>query len=73
MMETFKMIVYPFGLAIFAVGVVMVFAMVVFGREPADWANWQNQTVSTLGTIVGFGASIAGLWLAIRTKWQAQS
>jgi hypothetical protein len=71
-METFKMIVYPFGFAIFAVGVVMVIAIIMFGREPADWADWQNQTVSTLGTIAGFGAIVTGLWLAIRTKWQAQ-
>jgi hypothetical protein len=67
-MGTFKMIVYPFGLAIANLMIVVLFGMAVFGVQSADWADWQNELVGTVGTIVGFGGAVFGLWLAIRSE-----
>jgi hypothetical protein len=67
-MGTFKMIVYPFGLAIASLMVVVLFGITAFGPHSADWAQWQNELVGTVGTIVGLVGAVFGLWLAIRSE-----
>jgi hypothetical protein len=67
-MGTFKMIVYPFGLAIASLIIVVLFGMAVFGVQSGDWAEWQNELVGTVGTIVGFAGAVFGLWLAFRSE-----
>ena len=68
---TFRMIAYPFGLGIASLCVVMFLGMALFGLEPAEWAEWQNELVGTIGTIVGFAGVVTGVWLAIRAERQA--
>ena len=70
-MGTFKMIVYPFGLATTALCFVMFLGMALFGLQPNDWPEWQNELVGTIGTIAGFTGAAAGLWLAIRSERRA--
>jgi hypothetical protein len=36
--------------------------------QSANWAEWQNELVGTVGMIVGFGGAVFGLWLAIRSE-----
>jgi hypothetical protein len=67
-MGSFKMIVYPFGLAIAGLVIVVLFGIVAFGVQSANWAEWQNELVGTVGMIVGFGGAVFGLWLAIRSE-----
>jgi hypothetical protein len=70
-MGTFKMIVYPFGLSIAGLMITVLFGMALLGVQSADWADWQNELVGTVGTIVGFGGAVFGLWLAIRSEQRA--
>jgi hypothetical protein len=67
-MGTFKMILYPFGMAILAMVVVTLFGMAVFGPHSTDWMDWQNELVGTMGTVIAFGSAMFGLWLAIRSE-----
>jgi hypothetical protein len=67
-MGTFKMIVYPFGLAIASLVMVVMFGMALFGVQSADWADWQNDLVSSIGTVAGLAGAVVGLWLAIRAE-----
>ena len=70
-MGTFKMIVYPFGLAIIALCVVAFFGMAMFGADAADWTVQQQELTSTIGTLAGLAGAVAGLWLAIRSERHA--
>lgn len=67
-MGSFKMIVYPFGLAIAVLAAVTLAGMAVFGIEAAAWDEWQNELVGTVGTAAGLAAAVVGLWLAIRSE-----
>jgi hypothetical protein len=67
-MGALKLIVYPLGLAIAGLMIVALFGMAVFGVQSADWAEWQNELVGTVGVIVGLGGGVFGLWLAIRSE-----
>jgi hypothetical protein len=67
-MGAFKMIVYPFGLAIASFFIVVLFAMAVLGVQSSDWADWQNELVGTVGTLIAIGGAVVGLWLAIRSE-----
>jgi hypothetical protein len=70
-MGTFKMIVYPFGLAIFSLVIVVLFGMALFGVQSAGWDDWQNELVSSIGTVAGLAGAVVGLWLAIRSERRA--
>jgi len=67
-MGTFKMILYPFGLAITAIIFVSLVGMATFGLHSTDWSNWQNVLVSLVGTVAGLAGAAIGLWLAIRDE-----
>jgi len=64
----FKMIVYPFGFAIGAMFLVSLLSMGLFGVHSADWADWQNEFVISVGTVAGLAGAVIGLWLAIQTE-----
>jgi hypothetical protein len=70
-MGTFKMIVYPFGLAIAALCIVAFVGMALFGSEAADWTEQQQELTSTVGTLAGLAGAVVGLWLAIRSERHA--
>jgi hypothetical protein len=70
-MGTFKMIVYPFGLAITALCIVAFFGMALFGADAADWTQQQQELTSTIGTLAGLAGAVVGLWLAIRSERHA--
>jgi hypothetical protein len=70
-MRTFNMILYPFGLAITAMLVVTLIGMATFGLHSADWLNWQNELISSIGTVAGLAGAVIGLWLAIRAERRA--
>jgi hypothetical protein len=70
-MGTFKMIAYPFGLALIALCVVALLGMALFGGDAADWTEQQQELTSTIGTLAGLAGSVAGLWLAIRSERHA--
>jgi membrane associated rhomboid family serine protease len=70
-MITFKMISYPLALCIGAVMVVSFLGMAMFGVRSADWADWQNGLVGSIGTAAGLAGAIVGLWLAIRSERRA--
>ena len=67
-MGTFKMIVYPFGLAIAGLMISVLVGMALFGVQSAEWADWQNELVGNVGTVIGLGGAVFGLWLAIRSE-----
>jgi hypothetical protein len=69
-MGTFRMIVYPFGIAIFAICVAMFLGVAAFGPETLHWEEWQNELVGTAGTVAGLAGAVFGLWLAIRAEHQ---
>ena len=70
-MGVFKVILYPFGLAFAALCLVMLLGMAAFGTEPKLWAEWQNQLVSSVGTVAGVAGTLIGTWLAIRADRRA--
>jgi hypothetical protein len=72
-MGSYKMIVYPFGLAVGSLYIVVLLGMVIFGMNSTGWEEWQNELVGTVGTLVGLGSAVIGLWLAIRSEERAAS
>lgn len=70
-MGSYKMIVYPFGLAVSSMLIVVLFGMAIYGVQSSNWEEWQNELVGTVGTFVGLGAAVIGLWLAIRSEERA--
>jgi hypothetical protein len=71
LMATFKLVVYPFGAAIASLCIVMLVGMAAFGAEPKLWVPWQNQLVSSLGTVAAMAGTLAGAWLAVRAERRA--
>jgi hypothetical protein len=67
-MGSYKMILYPFGLAVGSLVIVALFGMAIYGVHSADWEEWQNELVGTVGTFVGLGGAVIGLWVAIRSE-----
>ena len=67
-MTTLKMIAYPFGLAIAGMLVVDLVGIALFGANSSEWLEWQNQIVSTFGTVAGLAGAVAGLYLAVRSQ-----
>ena len=70
-MGAFKMILYPLALCIGAVVAVSFLGLAMFGMRPTDWTSWQNDLVSSIGTVAGIAGVIVGLWLAIRAERRA--
>ena len=70
-MGAFKMILYPLALCIGGVVTVSFLGMAIFGMRPTDWTNWQNELVSSIGTVTGISGAIVGLGLAIRAERRA--
>jgi hypothetical protein len=70
-MGTFKMIAYPFALAIAALCIVAFLGIALFGIDAADWSEQQQELTSTVGTLAGLASAVAGLWLAIRSERHA--
>ena len=70
-MGSYRMIVYPFGLAVSSLLIVALFAMAIYGVQSTDWEEWQLELVGTVGSFVGLGAAVIGLWLAIRSEERA--
>ena len=70
-MGAFKMVLYPLALCTGAVIAVSFLGMAIFGMRPTDWTNWQNELVSSIGTVAGIAGAIVGLWLAIRGERHA--
>ncbi len=67
-MGVLKVIVYPVGSAILTLFAVTLASMSVFGSHLNDWAPWQTELVSKIGTIAGFVGLFTGSWLAIRSE-----
>jgi H+/Cl- antiporter ClcA len=65
-MGTLKMIVYPFAAAIAALVIVELAAVGLFGTPIEEWTEWQNRTVSIVGTIAGFAGAVVGVSMAVR-------
>ncbi|HEY3392623.1 MAG TPA: hypothetical protein VGK58_07940 [Lacipirellulaceae bacterium] len=70
-MRSYKMIVYPFGLAVGSLYMIVLLGMVMFGLNSADWEKWQNELVGTVGAFVGLAGAVVGLWVAIRSEERA--
>jgi hypothetical protein len=67
-MGAWKLVVYPFGLAIAGIAVVDLLGTAMFGADCREWLNWQTQLGSALGTASGFAGAIGGFYMAIRSQ-----
>jgi hypothetical protein len=65
-MGAWKLVVYPFGLAIIGMMLVDLVGIALFGPNGREWLDWQNQVVSTCGMAAGLAGAVAGLYAAIR-------
>jgi hypothetical protein len=65
-MGAYKLIVYPFVLAVAAMAIVTVVAFALFGTQPASWSFWQNEITNAVGSVLGLIGLILGLWLSVR-------
>ena len=72
-MNAFKLILYPYAGAFAALGITMLLGTAAFGTDLKHWAQWQNQLVSTNGTILGILGAFIGAWLAVRPTGRASS
>ena len=70
-MGAFKLIIYPYAFAVAAMCVAMLSAMAAFGFDPRHWDSWQNELISTIGTIAGIGGVLFGLWTAMHSQERA--
>ena len=70
-MSTFKLILYPYAGALTALGLTMLLGTAVFGTDLKLWAHWQNELVSTVGTILGITGGLLGMWLTLRSAPKA--
>jgi len=66
-MGAWKLVVYPFGLAVVGMTLVDLIGIALFGANGREWLDWQNQAVSTFGLATGLAGAIGGLYLAIRS------
>lgn len=66
-MGAWKLVVYPFGLAIAGVVLADVLGILVFGTDSRAWLEWQNRAVSAVGVGTGLIGAMVGLFLAIRS------
>ncbi len=65
-MGTWKLIVYPFGMAIAGMALVDLIGIALFGVNGCAWLDWQNQGISAFGTAAGIAGMITGVYLAVR-------
>lgn len=66
-MVIWKMIAYPFGLAILGMTLVDLVGVILFGGDCHSWQEWQNQMISTAGIASGLTGAVGGVYLAIRS------
>lgn len=66
-MGAWKLVVYPFGLAIAGVLLVDVIGILAFGADSRVWLEWQNKAVTAVGVGAGVIGAMVGVYVAIRS------
>lgn len=65
-MAIWKIIIYPFGLALLGFLLVSCAATLTFGSDPREWFDWQNHLASALGAGIGMAGFVGGMYIAMK-------
>lgn len=63
-----KLVLYPFGLAIVGMVLIDLIGILAFGANSQDWLEWQSKAVSGVAVATGLVGVMVGLYLAIRAQ-----
>lgn len=67
-MGAWKLVLYPFGLAIVGMVLIDLIGILAFGANSQDWLEWQSNAVSGVAVATGLVGVMVGLYLAIRAQ-----